>query len=237
MAASSVPQKTHFLFRTMEDWYWALFGCLSVFAIGSWQFQPKMFPIAKPLPVFFLLNPMYTQFGSLVQGLFYIGLIFGVIGDILLLNGHVKKWFLAGLVSFVIGHIFYILGFVLNAKWVFWGTELAAIFVFVCLYCGILVLGLIKRNNTEWMPPVVLYLWIIAAMVVSAINFDLEYHKGSSYSATLGSFLFFVSDSILCVNKFLLPNKFPLWLATTLILGFYYPAQGLIANSTVLSHL
>jgi len=218
------------------DWYSYLFLFLSVFAIGSRIFKPFIYPVAKPLPILFLINPMFIQWNSFTNYLVYIGLIFGMIGDILLLNGHIKQWFMAGLVAFVIAHLCYAFGFLSDTRFFFEWNQLLPILLFLFLYSYVIASILKKKNKGDWLVPVIFYLWIIAFMVVCAMNFEMV-KLGRFSLITLGSFLFFVSDSVLCWDKFLFPHSLPIWLATSLILSTYYTAQFCIAAGTVISHL
>lgn len=151
-----------------------------------------------------------------------IGLIFSLFGDIFLMLP--KDRFMAGLISFLIAHIFYIIAFksgitpsIMRGAWI--PYLVFAILLYARLYAH---LGNLKI-------PVAVYGATLAVMGWLAIEHALTTGNVMHGSAFIGTFLFIVSDSILAMNRFVSPVKAaPAW-----ILGSYYSAQYLIALSTI----
>ncbi|MEC5423925.1 lysoplasmalogenase [Virgibacillus sp. C22-A2] len=152
---------------------------------------------------------------SLTHWLIIIGLFFSIIGDGTL------HWFVVGLTAFLIGHLFYTVGFL--TQWKFSMIRFGMILPIGVygFYIGReLLASLNSTGNEGLMIPVLLYIITISLMAWSAIM------TGNKW-ATLGSLLFVVSDSILAWNMFVAPVNF----SGELIMITYYSAQFLIAHS------
>lgn len=148
------------------------------------------------------------------QLLIIIGLVFCMVGD------YTLQWFLIGLSSFLIGHIFYIFAFLSTnerqvptwAKIVLlvYGVSMAVWIAGTVFSSGEVVLGI----------AVIAYISVILTMGWTAIR------TGSKF-ATIGALLFISSDSYLAINKFVMPLPF----SHEVIMLTYYGAQILIALS------
>lgn len=148
------------------------------------------------------------------QLLIIIGLVFCMIGD------YTLQWFLIGLSSFLIGHIFYIFAFLSTNErqvptWakiilLVYGISMAVWIAGTVFSSGEVVLGI----------AVIAYISVILTMGWTAIR------TGSKF-ATIGALLFISSDSYLAINKFVMPLPF----SHEIIMLTYYGAQILIALS------
>ncbi|KOS61269.1 lysoplasmalogenase [Lysinibacillus agricola] len=148
------------------------------------------------------------------QLLIVIGLVFCMIGD------YTLQWFLFGLTSFLIGHIFYILAFSSTNErqvptWakialLVYGASMAVWIAGTVFSSGEVVLGF----------AVIAYISVILTMGWTAI-------RTGSTLATIGALLFIVSDSYLAINKFVMSLSF----SHEVIMLTYYSAQILIALS------
>jgi len=148
------------------------------------------------------------------QLLIIIGLVFCMVGD------YTLQWFLIGLSSFLIGHIFYIFAFLSTnerqvptwAKIVLlvYGVSMAVWIAGTVFSSGEVVLGI----------AVIAYISVILTMGWTAI-------RTGSTLATIGALLFISSDSYLAINKFVMPLPF----SHEVIMLTYYGAQILIALS------
>lgn len=144
-----------------------------------------------------------------------IGLFFCMLGDGLLI------WFVVGLTAFLIGHLFYIGGFL--TRWAFSWLRFSTIIPIIAYAVFIgdrLVNSLQMNGNTELMIPVILYVSVISFMFWAAMM------TGNKF-AIMGGMLFIISDSVLAWNKFI--YSFPY--SDEMIMVTYYLAQFLIANS------
>lgn len=148
--------------------------------------------------------------------LIVIGLFFCMLGD-----GFIAVSFVAGLGSFLIGHVFYLMGFINMSSMN--KTRFAALLP-IALYSLFIGRQLISALQTEGndglVIPVVAYMLVISLMALTAIL------TGNLW-ATAGSILFVISDSILSWNMFVSAIPY----SDVLIMTTYYSAQFLIAGS------
>lgn len=146
--------------------------------------------------------------------LMIIALIFCAIGD------YTLQWFIIGLISFLIGHIFYIRAF-LSTK-----EQATPLWVKVILIVyGVIMLiwiggTLIQKNELILACAVTIYMFVILTMGWTS------FRAGSKY-AVARAILFIISDSILAINKFVINVEF----SHQLIMLTYYSAQLLMALS------
>lgn len=145
-----------------------------------------------------------------------IGLIFSTIGDIFLIKQ--DRFFVQGLVSFLLGHICYIIAF--------WTSPNLISGLFYAVYV-VFFLSILWKHLGKLQFPVVFYSLVLAVMSWMAVSLYLESQNNKTLFAFLGSIVFIVSDSLLAFNKF----KTPFGLAHLWILATYFLAQWLIALS------
>ncbi|HEX5085610.1 MAG TPA: lysoplasmalogenase [Blastocatellia bacterium] len=142
-------------------------------------------------------------------------LAFSSLGDALLDLGS-NRFFIWGLLSFLVAHLIYILLFVRNRvrslKPKGWQSALVA----AVLINSILLSQWLAPNLGALLWPVMFYVCVITVMVVSAILAGF-----SRPWICIGAILFLISDSILAVNKF----KSPVPMGGYLVWATYYLAQ------------
>lgn len=145
-----------------------------------------------------------------------IGLVFSTVGDVFLIEQ--KRFFVHGLMSFLLGHFCYIAAF--------WTLPNLPSGIFYLFYVAFF-LAILWKNLGKLKIPVIIYAGTIAAMSWLALSLYLESGDGKTLFAFLGSAFFLVSDSLLAYNKFKTSFSF----AQPLILSTYFLAQWLIALS------
>lgn len=195
------------------------------FTIGSTYLENKIFHyFAKPLAtILVILIPILFAKTSLqpYKNLILIGLVFCLIGDILLMF---DAYFVFGLVSFLIGHLFFVYafttlnGFTLNFKTL---VPLIAIAGFVFFN--------LKDHLGNLLIPVILYISVIVLMAWQAINLYVWKKDYGFLLITIGACLFLTSDSFLSYRKFI--DDFAL--GQFLVSSTYWSAITLIAFSTL----
>ena len=154
-----------------------------------------------------------------------IGMIFCLGGDVFLaLPG--KKMFLGGLVSFLLGHVFYTAAFFRTAGFNHWTVTGLAISVLA----GAVVFLWLRPHLGSMKVPVVFYILVITAMVVGAWSMvgagGLK--ATGRIAAFVGAMAFYVSDIFVARQRFLKAE-----FANRLIgLSLYYGGQFLLALST-----
>jgi uncharacterized membrane protein YhhN len=152
----------------------------------------------------------------------FIGLVFGALGDVLLL-GHAKRWFLAGLGAFLVGHLAYVVGLaqiVPPERW----TE-AGVWGVVPVVVGLGALGYLWPRLGSMKAPVIAYVAAIIAMVIAALAAWPRLPSPHGGLLAIGAISFFASDLAVARDRFVartFTNK--LW-----GLPAYYAGQLLIA--------
>ena len=150
-----------------------------------------------------------------------VALIFSWSGDVFLL-GTTQEYFLAGLASFLLGHVAYVVAFSvrgLNARWS------ASAFLPVAVISILVSLWLAPHLPDSMVIPVRAYTFVISLMVVTAFGAK---GAGGPLLIPLGATLFYFSDLSVAAGQFLEPG-FPNYVWG---LPFYYTGQLLLALST-----
>jgi uncharacterized membrane protein YhhN len=166
-------------------------------------------------------------------------LVFGWIGDILLINKRRRINFKLGLASFLLGHICYVITFINHLKSV--GPEandaafrfnptVALICVPLAVVLGIVMLKFIKPNK-EMFLPVIFYLIGIVTMSFWALELFVCAPGPSGALIFSGSLCFMISDSILGYYTFRKLKR----VGAVLIMLFYVLAQAGIILGLVYS--
>jgi len=199
-----------------------LIGIMAALYIWIIPPEPLILKIAfKLIPMLLIILYAFRQLPAKpkpAMRLIVIGLFFCMLGD-----GFIAVSFVAGLGSFLIGHVFYLMGFIKISR--INKSRLAALLP-IGLYSFIIGRQLISALQTEGneglVIPVVAYMLVISLMALTAIM------TGNLW-ATAGSILFVISDSILSWNMFVSAIPY----SDVLIMTTYYSAQFLIAGSLV----
>jgi uncharacterized membrane protein YhhN len=179
------------------------------------------FYVFKPLTVvLIILVALQTKHetGADYKLLVVGGLLCSLVGDVFLMWP--RDRFVAGLVSFLVAHLFYIAAFASGVRaWgVWWATAL--------LVYGVSMLWLLWRGFGKLKAAVVVYVAAILLMAWAALSRRPDADGG--VSAAAGALLFVASDSALAWDRF----KGEFKGAQALILSTYFAAQWLIAVST-----
>ncbi|MBI9102634.1 MAG: lysoplasmalogenase [Spirochaetales bacterium] len=186
-----------------------LFGILylvfSVITIITAGTGAKIRNIAKPLTmpllgVFYYLGA--ARLGILLSPLVLGALGFSTLGDLFLLRQNRKRFFLAGLFSFLIGHLAYfvyftgsIRDFSLVPSWIW--------FTLVFYIIGALfILKLVAGRSRVMKVPVLLYVIIICGMNFSTLARCGNYMGAGFILPFSGSLLYMISDALLGVRNF-----------------------------------
>jgi len=150
-----------------------------------------------------------------------LALFLGWAGDVLLLKGSEFRFFLSGLVSFLLGHIFYIVAMLEFARPFNITVLVISIAAAACL--GVLIFKFV-RPSAEMKIPVIAYEITIMTMAIFAVQLFLA--QGSSFGVLVlsGSLFFLVSDTYLAYDTFRKGPKY----AAFIIMITYITAQLLI---------
>ena len=174
-----------------------------------------------------LLALWYWSTATAFSPLLAAGLLFGFLGDALLVVPN-KSWsFASGAVAFVIGHVCYAVYFFSRSSWsAMPPTGLMAVLVaFYALWIVALLRVLWPRLPKDLFVPCLIYLTVICLMSVSTFLFSWSRGGGWRFGTFIGSLLFVVSDTILCIGTFRRKLKY----RHLAVMATYLPAQALIA--------
>jgi len=165
--------------------------------------------LTKP-GVIILLVAWFSSLDGWQSGLsiFGVALIFSLIGDILLLLP--DRFFLAGVLAFMIVQISYVFGL----RSTHLTNPLPALMIGISvLLVGSILFGILRKSliedevkrKLEW--PLTIYLLAICMMLYSSVLtlFSPDWLSAAAGLVALGGILFFISDTLLVINRFVKP--------------------------------
>lgn len=185
------------------------------------------------LPTLFLFffynkSSLPSSFVSIIS----FALLFSFLGDVLLIFADAKEsFFLFGLASFFLAHLFYIIGFFLLIsfrKAHFYFNPL--IFTLSLIFLLLIIAVLYPKLPSHLIIPVVSYGLIITTMffVSSGLKYTFKFSRNYTF-LVVGTALFILSDTLIALNKFYMYIPFN----SLLIMTTYILAQFLIVTSFV----
>lgn len=184
--------------------------------------------ITKPAIVVSLIIFFWRENNSLIksiQTLTLLALMFSLIGDLLLLFvNRSPKYFMLGLIAFLIAHVMYLLVFLKHRNrsktpWVFLGALLVYAFGLFC------ILG---DGLGEMLIPILMYMIIILTMTTCAFLRVGRVPKISYQWVLLGAILFLISDSLLALHTFYRAIPFAnVFIMLSYVLAQYFIVMGI----------
>ncbi len=160
-----------------------------------------------------------------------LGLVAGLIGDIVLalrpLRPHDENHaiILAGIISFFIGHLFYLMALLELSSWNGWNILVSVIFTVIVIVIS--YLQHFSMGVTRF--PSYLYSFIIVLVISQSVTYG--WSTGFSTHAMgwiIATSIFLISDLVLTAIYFM-GKRSPLWVIFNIV--FYYSAQALLALS------
>lgn len=210
-----------------KAWLWLFFLAVAADLTAIYFQWNEGRYVSKPLIVLSLFIYFSQRAGRYTGTLYFrLALLFSLIGDgALLFEDRDPLFFMVGLGSFLVAHIFYVVAFLRigsHAK-VQWPW-----IIFTTLYVGIL-LYVLQPYLGELTIPVIVYACALGSMLLVVVHaFPRPYAK-PGIICLAGALLFVISDSILAINKFYM--GFPL--AGIAIMFTYAFAQYLLVTGAV----
>jgi uncharacterized membrane protein YhhN len=203
---------------------WVLLAVAGAFAVADWiavirgskpvEYVCKPATLVLLIAVAVALDPVHGD----MRAWFVAALVLSLLGDVFLMLP--RDLFVFGLGAFLLGHVAYTVGLNLHTD----GLWLLAIPI--PIIAGALAVRLVKgiRSNGEdaLVPPVIAYVVVIGAMVVSAVA------SGNTVAA-LGAILFMASDAVIGETRFVRPQ---VW-GGIVIMVTYHLGQALLTVSLV----
>ena len=164
--------------------------------------------------------------------LMLFGVLFSIGGDTALMFQEYPNFFIVGLVSFLIAHIFYIIG-----MYRFSNFKSGLLFEKPWLGLPLIIYGcslvyLLWAGLGEMRIPVIVYSSVIMLMGLSAVNMFGRIHERVARLLLIGALLFILSDSVIAINKFGI-GGFEIPFPSLIIMITYITGQYLIVKSVV----
>jgi uncharacterized membrane protein YhhN len=206
----------------------AIVGALGIERVGGQWYWLHW--ICKPLAtalIFMLVWRAVRPVSMRYRRDLLIGIALCLLGDVLLMLP--QDLFVYGLLSFLLGHGFFIAAFSSDVRFAvrLWPWML-------CLIYGALAVWVLWASLAlPLRAPILLYVGVLATMAGQAwgraiwLHAQRDSRARSARIASIGALLFMVSDSLLAWNRF----RAPLPLAPLFVLTTYYAALWLIARS------
>jgi uncharacterized membrane protein YhhN len=157
----------------------------------------KLFSVFKPLTTIFIIALsaiIYFESQSFYSLIVLISLFFCLIGDIFLIE---YKHLVAGIASFLIAHIGFIIAFI-------------SLYGFSYQITPVLILGIVSalfylylfNSLSKYTVSVAVYFLVIVVMNWQGIGLLYKDISCRNLLIALGSVLFLISDSVIAINKF-----------------------------------
>jgi uncharacterized membrane protein YhhN len=203
---------------------WVLLVIAGVFAVGDWiavvrgskpvEYVCKPATLVLLIAVAIALDPVHDD----MRTWFVAALVLSLLGDVFLMLP--RDLFVFGLGAFLLGHVAYTVGLNLHTE----GLWLVAIPIPIIAgaLAVRLVRGIRRQGQNALVPPVIAYVVVIGAMVVSAVA------SGNTVAA-LGALLFMASDAVIGETRFVRPQ---VW-GGIVIMVTYHLGQALLTVSLV----
>lgn len=187
-----------------------LFAALESLAL--WKYWLKLEYIAKPAVMISLFLWLFTSTGLNGALLWFgLGIILSLAGDVLLMLS-LDRFFLFGLVAFLLAHLAYVIGFNIPLpEFSLWGIVFA---VMVSLGGARVIRRIVdalpSRGQARMRMPIIVYSTVISVMLLSAMIklMDITWNANAALLVSGGAFLFYISDIILAWNKFVAPIQY-----------------------------
>ncbi len=190
--------------------------------------------IAKPaivMSLLFLFVKTSNLLNKSIRILTIMALVFSLFGDILLMFvAQSQHFFTAGLVTFLLAHIMYILVFLKHRK----KAHSVVGFLVLLLIYALGLFYLLKDGLGEMLIPVIVYMIVILGMATTAFLRKNKVSRLSHNLVFVGAICFMVSDSILALNKFYQPIPFSnVSIMVTYALAQYLIVLGILKTKAV----
>jgi uncharacterized membrane protein YhhN len=185
---------------------WVLLALTGVCAVANWvavASEPERMSleyVAKPATMVALIGVALAldPFDPAVRAWFVAALVLCLVGDVFLMLP--KDLFVAGLASFLLGHLCYVAGLVIAHR--SWLTTLLGALVVAASLAVIAprIVGAVRRTDAALVPPVIAYIAVISTMVITAWGSRRGW-------AMAGALTFYASDATLAWNRFVRPLR------------------------------
>ena len=178
-------------------------------SLALWKKWLRLEYLAKPAVMLVLFLWLWISTGLSGAPLWFgIGILLSLTGDVLLMISP-DRFFLAGLMVFLLAHVAYLIGFNTPVP------EISAWGFILAIMVGLgsmrivrrILIALTANGQVRMRAPIIIYGTVISLMLLSAMMklTDLTWNTGAAALVGVGAFLFYISDIILAWNKFVSP--------------------------------
>ena len=199
----------------------ALMGAVT-FLYGLSTHAALLCLLVKPLPVLALLGWLHDAPPSEYRRWISLGLIFSLLGDVLL--AWPGDFFVFGLGAFLVAHLAYLKAYLSDCK------RLALLPLVFAFGVGAVLLGmLISSGLGPLLVPVIVYATAISAMLWRALaRLGTDVSKRSALLAAGGAVAFVLSDSVIGLDRFVSPFRYAPYV---IILSYWLGQWGIAASA------
>lgn len=166
---------------------------------------------------------------------FLAGLVFSLVGDIMLILP--RERFIAAWFAFLLAHISYVIGFNPNLPPMNFASLALAVLVFIVAFrlTQFTLTGLKLSGNLSLKIPIILYSIVISLMLLSSLLtlVRIEWLEGPSLMVSAGAILFFISDFLLAMQRYVTPIRY----SPVIIMITYHVGQVLIVSGACLQYV
>jgi uncharacterized membrane protein YhhN len=190
--------------------------------VAVWHQNRALEHLCKPLTILALIGVALALEvdDPTVRSWFIVALIFSLAGDVFLMLE--RDLFVIGLASFLVAHLAYIGGFVVEGQHGI-GVLVGALFVaLLIVLVGTQIVRAAQESEPELGVPVMAYMAVISAMVVVAVG-------AGQPLGVLGAGLFYASDAMIGWHRFVHPSR----LLPLAIIVTYHLAQTALVLSLI----
>ena len=177
--------------------------------------------LSKPVPVLALLGWLQDARPSPYRRWISLGLLFSLLGDILL--AWPQDLFVWGLGAFLFAHLSYLKAYLVYCR------RPALLALALALLAGVSLFSVMAAKGLgDLLIPVAVYALAISAMLWRALaRLGTRISKGSAWLAAAGALAFVVSDSLIGIDRFVLPFGAAPYL---IILSYWLGQWGITAS-------
>ncbi|MHC1747937.1 MAG: lysoplasmalogenase [Cellulosilyticaceae bacterium] len=186
-------------------WLGIFIGVVIIHLLCCFAKNPNSRKITKPflMPLLVLVYVSMTKdYNMLIIG----GLLFGFLGDIFLLWDHKSRFFAFGLISFLIGHILYIVAVINKIQ-----TVKIIPMLLLCIIYGLMyyfIFSSIKKNLGKMKIPALIYGLVLLTLNLLAFYNLCLIPTYQNILLFLGTVMFCISDYTLSRNTFVKKIKY-----------------------------
>ncbi len=199
----------------------AFLAVAGVFAVVDWfavarSSKPTEY-VAKPATLVALIVTavLLDPVSDTQRAWFVAALVFSLGGDVFLMLP--RDLFVAGLASFLVGHLAYIVGINVLGGDALDVIVASIVVVAVAAPLAVRIVRAVMATDHRLVGPVVVYVLAITAMVVSALAAGVAW-------MIVGAILFYASDALIAWNRFVRPTP---WMPVAIIVTYHLGQAGL----------